>query len=316
MKKAYTLFFLLFVFILPSCSQSFPTSELSYTKAEKEAYIKSDTFQLGQEHSLHDFIILDDKIIATDSENDCLLIIDKDDGEIEIKGKTGGGTDEFLAPRGICMNNNSIYIVDSENKRIKILDPDLTFQKSIDLSEITFWEVAPTFLDDIAVNDRGDIFFTVNTCVKKDAKLYCIESGFDKPKVIMDNCTGVVTSFGNKTYFADTFELVDDTARSTGSNYIYEIENGEVKTAYSLPYRYAPMGIYAEENGIYCSSYGKREAAKINLNSLTAYSVFSEPSRLEESDKEKKQYGALFLENNVLWLAETNNNEIYKLTEG
>lgn len=313
MKKLKVLFIAFSVTALTACSAIIPSSELTYIRPEKEPYIKSDTIKPEGNYTVHDFIMSDGKIIATDSKNDCLLIIDPESGETETRGQKGNGNDDYLHPRGIWLNNDTVYVMDSGNSRIKILDRDLNLREAIDISSVKLWEAAPTYFDDISADDNGNIFFTVDTCVKKDARLYCIESGSDKPKIIMKGCTGVVTSYGDKTYFANKWEFVGDTKAQSGENYIYEIEECKYIVSYSLPRSYSPEGIYVGEDGMYCSGYGWKEVSKVDLDSLTAACMFSEPIVENAKYNEQEHYGAVYFENDTLWLLETNSSEIYKL---
>lgn len=312
--KFIFLVFALSLGALSACSEAFPTSELAYMEAT-ERYVKNDALTFNGKYSPYDFISLNDKIVATDSENDCLLIIDKKNGDIQTKGQTGNGNDDYLNPHGIHIKDDLIYVVDSGNNRIKILNTNLDCVNLIYISNITFGEDASAFVDDISVDDDGTIFFTVNTCIEKNAKLYCIEQGSDNPKVIVNNCTGVVTSYGNKTYFANTFEFTNSMERRTGNSYIYEIENNEVVSSYLLPEKYAPIGLYVDESGLYCSSLTYREISKIDFNSMNVMPFFAEEILINESKDELKKYGSLIYSDNCFWLIETNHNSIYMLKE-
>lgn len=313
-KKLKVLFIAFSVTALTACSAIIPSSELTYIKPEKEPYIKSDTIKPEGNYTMHDFIMSDGKIIATDSENDCLLIINPESGETKTRGQTGNGNDDYLNPRGIWLKDDTVYVMDSGNSRIKILDRDLSCKASIDISAIKLWaQEAMSYFNDISVDDNGNIFFTVDTLTKGEARLYCIESGSDKPKAIMKGCSGVVASYGDKTYFANTWEHVEDHKRQTGNSYIYEIEECKYIVSYSLPYSYSPVGIYVGEDGMYCSSDGWQEVTKVDLDSLTAACMFSEPVVENAKYSEREHYGAVYFENDTLWLLETSSSEIYRL---
>lgn len=301
---------------LSACSDSFPTSELAYMEAT-ESYVKNETLNLNGKYSPYDFVSLNDKIVATDSENDCLLIIDKESGSIETKGQTGNGSEDYLSPRGIWVSGDFIYVMDSGNRRIKILDSKLKVQDEIRLSGIEFTDPFSS-LNDISVDESGNIFFTVYSTEKRDAKLYCIEKGTNEPKVLLNNCTGVVASFHNKTYFTNTYEFgkdKDGEYASSGTHYIYEIENNKVTSTYLLPEQYTPTAIYIDSSGFYCSSIAYREISKIDLDKMQVIPMFSEPTYHNETAEEAKHYGALMSDNGSFRLVENNNNEIYKLTE-
>ncbi|MBD5105309.1 MAG: hypothetical protein HDT47_10685, partial [Ruminococcaceae bacterium] len=314
MKKLKVLFIAFSVTALTACSAIIPSSELTYIKPEKEPYIKSDTIKPEENYTMHDFIMSDGKIIATDSKNNCLIIIDPESGETKTQGQTGDGNDDYLHPRGIWLKDDTIYVMDSGNSRIKILDRDLSCKDSIDISVIELWgQEVMSYFNDISVDDNGNIFFTIDTSRKGEARLYCIESGSDKPKALIKGCSGVVASYGDKTYFANTWEHREDYAKQTGNSYIYEIEECKYIVSYSLPYTYASTGIYVGDDGMYCSSYSGQEVTKVDLDSLTAACMFSEPVVKNAEYNEREHYGAVYFENDTLWLLETNSNEIYKL---
>lgn len=314
MKKLKVVFIAFSVTALTACSAIIPSSELTYIKPEKEPYIRSDTVKPEGNYTMHDFIMSDGKIIATDSENNCLLIIDPESGETKTRGQKGSGNDDYLHPRGIWLKDDTVYVMDSGNSRIKILDRDLSCKDSIDISVIELWsQEVMSYFNDISVDDNGNIFFTINTSRKGEARLYCIESGSDRPRAIMKGCSGVVASCGDKTYFANTWEHPEDYAKQTGNSCIYEIEECKYIVSYSLPYNYASVGIYAGEDGMYCSSYSRQEVTKVDLDSLTATCMFSEPVVKNAEYNEREHYGAVHFENDTLWLLETNSNEIYKL---
>lgn len=301
---------------LSACSEAFPTSELAYMKAT-ENYVKADALTFNGKYSPYDFISLNDKIVATDSENDCLLIIDKESGSIETNGQTGNGGEDYLSPHGIWASGDFIYVMDSGNKRIKILDSRLKVQDEIRLSGIEFTDPF-SFLNDISVDESDHIFFTVYSTEKRDAKLYYIEKDTNEPKVLLNNCTGVIASYHNKTYFTNTYEFgkdKDGEYASSGTHYIYEIENNEVISAYLLPEQYTPTAISIDSGGFYCSSIAYREISKIDLDKMQVMPMFSEPTYHNETADEAKHYGALMSDNGSFLLVENNKHEIYKLTE-
>lgn len=316
MKKTKFIFLVLSLAALSACSDSFPTSELAYLEAA-ESYVKADTFNLNGKYNPYDFICLNEKIVATDSENDCLLIIDTESGNIETKGQTGNGGEDYLNPHGIWASDDFVYVMDSGNRRIKILDSALKVQDEIRLSDIVFANPF-SFLNDISVDESENIFFTVYSIEKRDAKLYYIKKGTTEPKILMDNCTGVVATYHEKTYFANTYEFgksKDGEYASSGTHFIYEIENNEMISSYLLPEQYTPTAISIDDSGFYCSSIAYREISKIDLNTMQVIPLFSEPTHHNETAEEAKHYGALMSDNGSFWLIESNNHEIYKLTE-
>ena len=310
MKKTILLLSAIIIFI-SACSEPIPQEELTYIEANPE-YVRTEIINSDGKYSVSDFICIDDKIIATDPENDCILVTDKKTGEIKTAGQTGSGNEDYINPRGIWLHNDLIYIVDAGNARIKILDLQLNCRRNIDLSSLTVAHPSD-YLNDIAVDDNGNIYITVAAYYREsDGKLYFIRNGSDEITAIMDRCTGVVTSCGGKAYFANSLEYADNFGVS-GNHFIYELENGKITSSYMLPYEYTPMGIYVDGGGIYCSSASFREISKVDLNNMQVTRLYFEPVKLSEGKSEYKEYGSLIPDGDAIYLIESVSGAIYKL---
>lgn len=319
MKKFKLVFTIFSIFALSACTQTYPSNNLEYTELA-HSYIKLDTISIPQKYTPYDFISLDsDTIIATDCENDCLLIIDKETGEIKTEGSTGNDKENYLNPHGIWLINDFIYVMDSGNMRIKILDTELKYQKDININNITL-AYPHGFLNDISVDKYGNIFFTVYSPREKEAKLYYIENGTNEPKVLINKFMGIVTSYEDKTYCANIYEFQNDQDEDkeyaiSGEHYIYEIENLEITSSYKLPNKYTPAALYTDGGELYCSSLAYREVSKVDLNEMRVIPLFSESVEFDETVEEVKNYGSLIYDNESWWLVETNHNVIYRLQE-
>lgn len=310
MKKAKVLFIILPLMIFSACGQ-LTSEELTYYNEEPN-YIKTDALFLEERYAPSDFVCVGDKIIATDSKNDCLLIINKDFEKIETIGKTGNGDNEYIDPHGIQCFDDKFYVMDSGNSRIKIIDSNFKYIDEINLKEIVFSDPS-SFFDDLAIDDNGNIFFTVNAkFCKDDGKLYCIENTSNEIKVLMNNCTGIVSAYNNKIYFTNTVEYIKNRSAS-GNHYIYEIENCELMSLYHLPNHYTPVGIYVDDSGVYCSSMGYSEISKTNIEERQVTTLFSEQPNFD--DDEDKEYAVMSVDNEIIYLLENVSKVIYKLEQ-
>ena len=76
MKIIKVLIFIVFTFMLAACSKSVSSvNTLSYINEDELSFKKSSEFNFDKNYTVYDLVCIDDEIIATDSENDCLLRI-------------------------------------------------------------------------------------------------------------------------------------------------------------------------------------------------------------------------------------------------
>jgi len=90
-------------------------------------------------------------IIVADSGCNCLFIMDANGKQLKRVGRRGGGSeaDAFRVPRDVVVSGGSIYVLDTQNRRIQILDTDGNFTCQVALRN------AATCL---GVDDQGNLY--------------------------------------------------------------------------------------------------------------------------------------------------------------
>lgn len=189
-------------------------------------------------------------ILIVDNKQNKIVVYDYNGTVIREVGVIGNGELEFLNPTGIAEYNDKIYVLDSLNYRIQILDSNLNYLSSIPLYELSpdpdkeyFWYC------DIIVRNENEIYVTTSYLTKDYAKIYLIKD--QKEQIIWrDNFDGYGTVHNNQLYFDLTLELCDNGGRCGQSYFLFVDEKDEVKQT-NVPFIFAPRDMIATEEGLY-----------------------------------------------------------------
>jgi hypothetical protein len=202
-------------------------------------------------------IVIDDKILVSDTKNNRLVLFDQSGNVNKIIGKTGNGQGEFIAPRGIALDKSgNIYIVDAGNKRIQILSNSFKFISQFTCDEFQTPSYEASGLQDVKVDTTGDMYITMSTVDKKYAYIYAIDSKKNVKKIGKD-FTGVLSSVGEHIYFVSQLEFYKSKGQvggQSGKHYLVDVLNQKIINTVLLPYSYTPVGIYGDNNFLYLVS--------------------------------------------------------------
>lgn len=140
------------IFIFTICSK--PTYKIKYYKPIKHIQGFLDPATGDSIFSNHLGSIAQDShknFYICDAANHCILKLDSTLNLTKIIGRAGQGPGEFLYPQDIIIQNGLIYVNDSGNNRIEILDMEGSYQKS-------FHPFSPLSQTNFAVNSKGLIY--------------------------------------------------------------------------------------------------------------------------------------------------------------
>ncbi len=99
----------------------------------------------------------DGRVVVTDWIEQRVAVVDFSDGEVRQLGSVGGGPREYRLPRQLVrLPRDSTLLVDVGNSRLLVIDPSLTFTRSISLTEHgERFEMNPRVSDSL-----GRVYFT------------------------------------------------------------------------------------------------------------------------------------------------------------
>lgn len=109
----------------------FEKDTLILTNNYSTKYIDSDVSGLVNPQ---DMAILNDNILVSDSGTHSIEVLNFDGEYIRSIGSLGSAPGEFNKPHAIVVYGNEVYVLDSGNKRIQILDEELNFNREINLT--------------------------------------------------------------------------------------------------------------------------------------------------------------------------------------
>ena len=216
-------------------------------------------------------------ILIADGKLNTIFVYNYNGEIIKEIGKTGNGHLEFINPTGITSYNDYIYVLDSLNYRIQILDENLDFYSSIQLEELSqdpdkesFW------YSDIMVRNENEIYVTTNERMKNFAKIYKI-SNQKEQSVWQEEFNGYGTIYEDMIYFALSYEFYAEGYKSGRSYFLSQNKNSEVNK-YDVPYQFAPMDIVATDTELFVinSLYMSLERYTLDGQYIETMFIFSE----------------------------------------
>ncbi len=200
-------------------------------------------------------VALENSVIICDMGGNCLREFNFQGNEIRKVGQSGNGNGEFIRPSGLAYCNEKLYVVDSGNSRIKILDVNLEYQSEYALNKLEE-SAADIFYTDIAVCENGVVAILTNSVLEENARVYISGSNgsVDKTPFILN---GYTNSEKDRMYFTNTFELFKDDSSYSAiiqESGLYELVDDELRDVFKFPYKYGPTDFIVDGEDVYVLS--------------------------------------------------------------
>lgn len=246
-----------FFMIVAICSLVFPVSVtceikgevdyLTYNKEYEVTEYSSETTGVYDAHGIHFF---NNQLLVSDWKKNSICILDLDCNIVDRIGSLGSGELEFINPTGITSDNKKIYIIDSGNNRIQVLNDNFTYDRSIRIPEIP-----GAYFFGIAVNN-GQIYINSNSLMPLYGGVYSgtIEGNF---KQITNVLFGPIVANGTDVYAMNSlyvYEEGDDIIAESGQNMMFRLLSDGTSELFSLPEQYVPIGFVIHDENLVCLS--------------------------------------------------------------
>lgn len=199
---------------------------------------------------------MDETIVVSDQASHDLVLLDAFGRRLQRIGGTGTGEDDFLQPRALCYDalKEEIYVVDSGNKRLKVLGKDFKTKRSHPLPES--FEASS-----VAVNAAGQVYLASVFTTYPQHGLYALND--DGSWQGMGYLIGSLVCHAGEVYAAQVFETmgvhVDEDVilhSEMGGmySYLYRLSGKEAYVVDAFAPLFSPLALLSTETGFYAWS--------------------------------------------------------------
>jgi hypothetical protein len=282
--------------------------------------LKLDLFEREKATGL---IMFDENFLLTDLNNNRLVLFDKSGNLITEKGNIGNGKLEFDAPTAVAKDDdNNIYILESGNFRIQILNSKFEFKEEIDLKDIfasvlkdemyfsrcSFWS--------ILLDSKGGIYFSLADAWQgAESKVYYISPDRKTYKGIGSYLGGILLINDDILYVIERSEYIkrlngstEEISTPNGKNNLVKIVDGIVTDTYELPEMARASGAFIKDDELYIAYAYKSQIDKFNLEGKRISTIYKHDTNVK--------FNAMLMDDSKnIYVVAQSENLIYKLTE-
>ena len=202
--------------------------------------------------------ICDEGLLISDAGNNCLYLTDRNGVVERTIGEVGNAEGEYLYPTGLAQWEDMLFVIDSGNERIVILDSEYNFKNQIQLPDVKF--NPDDRFTDIAIDHEGNIY--VCGTFTKNSGIYYKEPGSNEFKRTAKGFYGCLFEKDGSVYALSYGNIFIDREGHSfgvrgGDNRLWEIKVDEANEICALPVCLAPESfvIANEEEVTVMSSY-------------------------------------------------------------
>mgnify|MGYP000063678994 FL=1 len=164
----------------------------------------------------------------------------------------GNASGEFVRPTGLAACNNRLYVIDSGNSRVQILDENFHTIRSIELDQLS--DSQNNYYMDISISDDETLFLT-NNCANEEESYVSLIGSNEKKQRSSESLYGFITCTDKTVYGVNTFVHWKDSHSfhaSGGESYLYEITaHGKLMKVFAFPYKNCPTDFCIDGEDIY-----------------------------------------------------------------
>lgn len=196
----------------------------------------------------------DGKIYLCSTSEQRVAVLNRDFQMLETIGSAGRAAGAFSSPTDLVVDNGKMYVLDSGNNRLQVLDLDGSPVSSTRL--LNFSASQKEKYAHLALLSPDEIAFSVQD-LGEDAGVYQMDNQKDI-KPLTDRFWGPVYAADGKVYAINQYEFTEvsdeRTNAESGENNLLIFEDGALKSKIKLPYMYSVSDFVVADDQLYLLS--------------------------------------------------------------
>ena len=139
---------------LDNTFDNYKALKLQYSNDYVAKTVNIDTKSIGG------LVCRDNDVVIADRDYDRLIVMDYNNKIFKTVGKLGSGNLKISKPTDVAVSNDKIFVLESDNKRVQILDKNFNFLENISYEPVLESFGKRAFISDIEVDKDENIYLS------------------------------------------------------------------------------------------------------------------------------------------------------------
>ena len=208
--------------------------------------------------SIGGLVCRDNDVVIADRDYNRLIVMDYNNKIIKTVGKLGSGNLKISKPTDVAVSNDKIFVLESDNKRVQILDKNFNFLENISYEPVLESFDKRAFISDIEVDKDENIY--LSSVSGEYSKIMVYVASRKEFKELGNNFYGSLAKYKDEVFaISKATKKVDEKGTyvgvQTGYNYIFKLNPNKMTLLGELYLGLTPSGVVKTDEGLYCVSY-------------------------------------------------------------
>ena len=290
---------------LDNMFDNYKALKLQYSNDYVAKTVSIDTKSIGG------LVCRDNDVIIADRDYDRLIVMDYNNKIIKTIGKLGSGNLKISKPTDVAISNDKIFVLESDNKRVQILDKNFNFLENISYEPVLESFDKRAFISDIEVDKDENIY--LSSANGEYSKIMVYVASRKKFEEIGNNFYGSLAKYKDEVFAISRVTKMSDKKDSyfrvrTGYNYIFNINPNKMTLLGELYFGVMPSGVVKTDEGLYFMSNSYNSLMYFDNELNYKYSLL----KMEDLDLDSYSYLSKS-EKNGFYLTFPDKNEIINI---